>query len=57
MKMTVSHQARKRNPFLSEYEYWYARAVTYAVAGKDKDGIHFIARETLQRPAGRPFIS
>ena len=32
--MTVSHQARKRNPFLSEY--WYARAVTYAVAGEEK---------------------
>jgi hypothetical protein len=34
VKMKVSQQARKRDPSLSEY--WYARAITYEVSGKQK---------------------
>jgi len=32
--MKVSPQARKRNPSLSEY--WFVRAVTYIIRGKEK---------------------
>jgi len=34
LKMKVSAQARKRNPSLSEY--WFVRAVTYTIRGKEK---------------------
>lgn len=34
LKMKVSPQARKRNPSLSEY--WFVRAVTYTIRGKEK---------------------
>jgi hypothetical protein len=34
LKLKVSPQARKKNPSLPEY--WYARAVTYALNGVEK---------------------